>query len=110
MPTFLAASTPPRATSHHCTGDHVGLEVVTERALGVRFGNHRDPVPGHLDEQVVQLMAVDRPLLTRGQAYLPHPDPVVLEEQAGADRTELALPGHDAASSTPAPRRQNRTA
>src|SRR5271155_361470 len=45
------------------TGNHVRFEVVAERPFRLRFGNHGDPVTGHLDEEVVEPVSVHCPFL-----------------------------------------------
>src|SRR3954452_23787367 len=43
--------------------DHLGLEVVLVRAVGVSLGDHGHPIAAQLDQQMVELVAVDRALL-----------------------------------------------
>ena len=85
-PTLRAVSTPRDV--HDRAGHHVGLEVVAEGAFAVGLGDHRDAIAGDLNEQMVELVAVDGAVLAGRQPQLPHTDMLVLEHHAAADVTQ----------------------
>src|SRR5271163_1700766 len=72
---------PTSADRHHRAGDDVSREVLPEWAFAVLLGHDRNPVSGHLDQQVIELVPVNGAFLARPEPHLPHPTPVVLEEE-----------------------------
>lgn len=105
----MRALDPAPADGDHCAGDDVGFEVLPKRALGVGFGHHRNPVAGHLDQQVVEVVLVNLAVLAGGQADLPHPDALVFEEDLGSDAPQCPIRHHFIAFPAPAPWRAKRT-
>src|SRR5437764_9758540 len=81
------------ANEHSHPRDHLGLQVLPVRTLGVGLGHHGDSVAAELDPQMVEVVAVGRALLARRQTQLPRFDAVVLEEEPRADVAEDTV-GH----------------
>src|ERR1019366_347757 len=86
----------PPGDVHDRAGNDVGLEIIPKRPLGVGLGHHGDSVPRHLDEKVVELMAVDVALFPRSQPHLPYPNSVVLEHDPRPEVPQYPVVAHDA--------------
>src|SRR4051794_40116374 len=69
------------------------LEVFAVGALRVGLGLDRDPVALHLDQQVVEVVPVDRAALSGCEIEDPDADAMILEHDLGTDSAELASRG-----------------
>src|SRR6266436_2911928 len=69
-------------------GLRLDLDVLGMLACRIRLWNRRDPVALDLHDQIVQVMPVHGGLRPGFEFHLPNADPVVLEQEGGADVPE----------------------